>query len=420
MATDGYVQLKEYGQPGKRQDHAVTGTGDSAIYRLRVESYPANSFGDLTADAWGVPKVSLPHSLSHGMWTFDVPAAHWFVYENGTQVYTSTDITSTGGAAKLLTTAAKHTLLLEGRECPRYQANRGHLFSTAVICPSKTADGVREWGIGTDRNRVVFRLKSDGKLYAVLRSAGVQTYELEIDTSGVAGFDVERGNVYDIQFQWRGVGNYVFFINLVECHAIENLGTLTDLSIEDPAMPMRFAAQRVTADVSMTIGCGDISSENGADDTLVPQTSYANITLNGTNLPVMTIHNPLLINSRPNTRTIYPQRISVTCDKKAVFKVWQHRDPGLLTGETLVAIENGSFVQTDSPDTVAGAVVATAATVASMRLVTVLNVQANGSAEWTINDPRIHYDLVRGDYLTITATTTVGLVDAVIAWGEAV
>ena len=43
--------------------------------------------GDLTEDAWGVQKVSLPYSLFHGMFSFDIPAKMWFMYDGGTQVY---------------------------------------------------------------------------------------------------------------------------------------------------------------------------------------------------------------------------------------------------------------------------------------------------------------------------------------------
>ena len=53
--------------------------------------------GDLTTDAWGVQKVSLPRSLFHGMFTFDVPQTKWMMYENGTQVYSSTNIVSDTG-----------------------------------------------------------------------------------------------------------------------------------------------------------------------------------------------------------------------------------------------------------------------------------------------------------------------------------
>lgn len=376
--------------------------------------------GDLTVDAWGIQKMSLPHSLFHGMWTFDIPSSMWFMYENGTQVYTSTNIVSTGSAAVLTTSAAKTALIMEGRVAPRYQPNRGHLFSTALWCPSKTNDGVRYWGLCTAENGVGFRLKADGLLYAVLRSGGVETKEELIDTSGVAGFDVQKGNVYDIQYQWRGVGNYKFYINLKLVHTFSNLGTLTALSMENPALPICFKCTRTTADVSMHIGCADITSENGSDNDVQPQVAYANILKNGTDVPVISIYNPLQIGSVTNTRTVYPHQITFSCDKKAIFKVWRHRDPGLLTGKTFVALGNGSYVQTDSPDTVAGAVAATAATLTGMRLLEVINVQAAGAGASQIPTTLSNVSMVRGDYLTVTVTTISGLCDVVITWGEAV
>jgi hypothetical protein len=172
--------------------------------------------------------------------------------------------------------------------------------------------------------------------------------------------------------------------------------------------------------VSMNIGCCDISSENGSSDQLHPQVAYANISRNGTDVPVVSIYNPLLINAKVNTRTIYPTSISVSCDKKAVFKVWKHRNPALLTGETFVAIGNGSFVQTDSPDAVSTAVAATAATITGMSLIAVINVQANGSQIINYVDHSVDFNLVRGDYLTLTVTTSSGLCDVTVNWGEAV
>lgn len=417
--ADGVVNVPNLSL-GVQIDNSRLVRNGEAVFRQRVETYPAGSFGDLQADAWGVPKVSLPYSLTHGMWTFDIPPSLFFMYENQQQVYTSTNIISENGAGVLRTSTAKSELLMESRATPRYQPNRGHLFSTALWCPNKTKGGYREWGLRTLENGVYFRLKENGTLWAVQRSGFSEVKEELIDTSGVAGFDVEKGNVYDIQFQWRGVGNYVFLINLVEVHVFANLGTLTALSMENPALPSFYRALRITEDVEMHLGCFDIASENGSDDALQPQVGYANISLNGTNLPVISIFNPLTINGTTNTREIYPTRISCACDKKAQFKLWRHRDPALLTGETFVALGKGSFVQTDSPDTTAGAVTATAATVTSMELIDVVNVSANGTGTWTNSDRRIQLNLVRGDYLTITATTTVGLVDCVVDWGEAV
>jgi hypothetical protein len=387
--------------------------------KLPVISYPANSFGDITADAWGVPKVSLPKSLFHSLFTFDIPAKLWFTYEDGVQVYASTHIASTNGAAVLTTSAAKTDLVLESRLCPRYQPNRGHLPSTALWCPDKTADGVREWGVCTNENGVLFRLK-DGLLYAVLKSGGVETLEQFIDTSTVTGFDVEKGNVYDIQYQWRGVGNYFFFVNLVRVHVFANLGTLTALSMENPALPAYYRATRGTQDVAMHIGCVDIASENGDDDTEQPVNAFADaVATTGTDKPVLVVYNPLQIGGKTNTRTVILDEVSVTNTKKATFKLWRTRDLASITGATLVAIGSGSVMQTDSPDTSVGAVRATAFISTGAERLATLQVEAAAPRSKQISKrPHIAVSLVRGDYLVVTATASVGVSDVVLSWGE--
>lgn len=377
--------------------------------------------GGLTTDAWGIQKVSLPYSSFHGMWTFDIPESMWFMYHNETQVYTSTNIVSTNGAAVITSSVANATVSLESRATPRYQPNRGHLFSTAVWCPSKLSNGIREIGLQTAENGVFFRLKADGLLYAVLKAGGVETYSQLIDTTNVAGFNVEKGNVYDIQYQWRGVGNYFFYINLTLVHTVSNLGTLTSLSMQDPALPILYKSTRTTQDVAIHVGCADIASENGSDDRLQYASAYAQRALNGTDLPAFVLMNPLQINGKTNTRMLELARISLNCDKKSTFKVWVTRNSAAITGATLTTINDGSFVVTDSPQASVGAVAATSVNTALMRLVTVIPVQANVVA--VTNNPfstRIDFKLVRGDYLVITATTSTGDCQSVTEWGEAI
>jgi len=384
--------------------------------------------GDLVTDAWGVQKVSLPLSLFHGVWTFDVPSSMWFLYENGVQVYSSATITSVGGVAKLLTTSLKTAVLLESRGTPRYQPNRGGLFSMAGWFPSKLAGGVRDFGLFTTENGVFFRLKSDGNLYAVLRRAGVEVLEQLIDTSGLTGFDVEKNNIYDIQFQWRSAGNYNFFIGdpdkgvSILVHQFKLLGTLTSASLEDPALPAAFKATRVTADVEMRVACADITTENGMPTIYQYESNFSEaVPVTGTNIPVLITANPLQINGKTNTRELQLARISVTCSKKAVFKVWATRDPAAITGETLITINSGSFVQTDSPNKAAGAVRATALTTASCRNITAVPVEAAIARE--VNNPlleRINFSLVRGDYLVVTCTASTATADCVVEWGESI
>lgn len=377
--------------------------------------------GDLTADAWGVQKVSFPRSILHRLFTFDIPSSHWFMYENGTQVYTSTRIVSSGGAAVITADATKTVTLLESRECPRYQPNRGHLYSTALWCPSKTNDGVRDWGLFTTQNGIFFRLKADGKLYAVLRSGGSETLEQEITTTGVASFDVQKGNIYDIQFQWRGVGNYKFFINNVLVHTLSLLGTLTALSMQNPALPAAYKCTRTTQDVSMSIGCVDITSENGMTDTEVYESAYSSAVSVSTDTPVIVVKIPLLIGSVTNTRTVTLARISFNCSKKAVFKVGATRTAGDITGATYVALGNGSYVECDSTDMSGSAVRATSVTMANLHKITSVPVEA--AVPQMVDNPhrgRIEFPLVRGDYLVVTCTAATATADVVVEWGEQV
>lgn len=376
--------------------------------------------GDLTVDAWGAQKVSITHSLDHGMFTFDISPYQWFMYENGTQVYTSTNIVSTGGAAILTADATKTTVQLEGRDTPRYQPNRGHLFSTALWCPNKTNDGVRTWGLCTTENGVFFRLKANGKLYACLKSLGVETYEQEIDTTGVTNFDVQKGNVYDIQYQWRGVGNYKFYINLILVHTVNNLGTLTALSIANPALPQCFKAIRTTQDVAIHVGCADTSSENGTSSHEEYGSSYAqNVATNGADKPTLVIYVPLQINSTTNTRMVVLDSIIASNTKKCFMKIWRTRDSTAFTGMTLGTIGEGSFIQTDSPDRVTGAVRATAVDVTKLKFLSAITLEPAVASEIQISDhDHIELKLVRGDYIVVTNDSVNGSMDVTIEWGE--
>ena len=382
-----------------------------------LNNLPTGASG-LVSDAWGIQKVSLPFSVYHGLFTFDVPPSQWFMYHGATQVYTSTNIVSTNGAGEVTANAAVPVVTLESKATPRYQPNRGHLFSTALRCPNPANDGIRDWGLSTAENGVYFRLTSTG-LWAVQKSGGVETRVSFIDTTSLPTFDVSKGNVYDIQYQWRGVGSYFFFINLKLVHAFLNLGTLTELSMEDPALPVHFKSTRTTQDVSMFIGCADITSENGSDDRLQYASVVTTRSLNGTDAPFLTVLNPLQINSKTNTRMLELAQITLSSDKKGTFKVWSTRNPAAIIGATFVARGRGSYVELDSVE--AGGIPATSVNVALLDFITAVPVQANVSK--VIDIPlgnKISSLVVRGDYLVITGTLITATCEVVVEWGEAI
>ena len=179
------------------------------------------------------------------MFTTNVPIATWKETYNGIE-QAPTVATSVNGKLSMKSGANLNDVnVLDTYRNPRYEPNRGHLYSTAMFLPNKTALGVRDFGIFTELAGVFFRLKSDGNLYAVVRTTvdSVTTDDEQlIDTTGI---DIEKGNVYDCQFQWRGVGNYKFFINLQKVYEFEYLGTLTELSMFNPALPIAFRCENL-------------------------------------------------------------------------------------------------------------------------------------------------------------------------------
>lgn len=378
---------------------------------------------DLSLDAWGHQKVVQDWSTFHGMFTFDIPSSMWFVYEDEVQIpnRTAINVFSQGGAAHILADATHPDAKLESRECPRYQPNRGILLPTALICPTVGNDGTAEWGGQTAENGVFFRIKAnDTKLYGVLKSGGIETREIELDVPD--GWAANQRHLYDIRAQWRGMGNYDFIVDQVVRGTIVFLGTVgTTVSMENPALPWCFKTSRNTQDMKLIVGCADHTSEGGRTDTEQYGSSYAeNVSVTGDDAPVLAVLNPLQINGQTNTRTITLARVSVTCSKKATFKLWMTRDPSAFTGATFIEIDNGStHVQTDSPDMVAGAVRATA--IDTTKTVIVRPIPVEAATEKQVDNPyrgRIEFPVVRGDYILVTCTASAATAEAVMEWGE--
>ena len=374
--------------------------------------------GDLTVSAWGEPVFVQPTSLFHGVWTFDIPPTMWNVELDGTEITATTEADnngaySKGGALEMDTSDANvvSTVLVHSRRHPRYQPNRGHKYSTAVIVPDAANDGTVDFGLFNDENGIFFRVGTDGLLYAVRKSGGVEVAEELIDTSVISGFDLTKGNVYDIQYQWRGVGNYKFFINLTLVHTMNLLGALSVLSIENPALPASFKVTKgATQNVSLIVGCVDITSEGGKTGREQYGSAIGSQGGNNIDYPIVSIYNPPTINSKPNTRDLKLARVTASSDGKVTVKVWKTRTLVALTGESFAAIGNGSYVQIDTT--------ATAMVTANAALVTQFKVEANSAM--VIDNPSretIDFYVTHGDIIIVSYTGNAN-VDAVIEFGE--
>lgn len=301
--------------------------------------YTNVSKNNLGWDAWGRAKFITDNSLFHGMFTFNVPVSSWYERINNVVQPTFTNTSSIDGALKILAGAGLNdkTNLRTFRH-PRYEPNRGFIYSTSAIIDSPNSLMNRSFGTATSQSGVFFRLES-GILKGIIRTTKNLITTEDSIVLNVAGIDLSKGNVFDIQYQWRGVGNYVFFINLKEVGRFSYLGTLTDLSMYNPANPLFFESENLGGNDVMRFGCVDVSSEGGgANGKTYGSTSIDNesgqLAITGFNVPVLAVRSKLIVNSLLNTRDTLALLASAYSDQRSFMRIWATRDFTAITDGT--------------------------------------------------------------------------------------
>jgi hypothetical protein len=189
------------------------------------------------------------------------------------------------------------------------------------------------------------------------------------------------------------------------------LGTLTAMSVENPALSAGFLCTKTTEDVSMIIGCADITSEGGTIDRLQYfSASHERSTGTINQIPLISVMSPATIGTAHNTRDLRLVRVSGGAGAKATFRVYTTRDATALTGASFGAVAGTQTLV----DTTASAI-----TTAKCKLLLTFRVPANGSA--SVDNPdkdRIDFTVVHGGYIILTVEGSNTTVDGTIELGE--
>ena len=285
---------------------------------------------DIGRDAWGRPKTINDHSILHGMFTFNVPVNMWKETFNDT-IQVITNATSVNGKLHLVSGATLNDVtVLDTYRNPRYEPNRGILYSTSVFLPNKTALGTRQFGYFTEESGAYFSLES-GVLYAIVKTTIDSVTDEDkyvIDTTDI---NLEKGNTFDIQMQWRGVGNYKFYINLQEVKVIDYLGTRTELTMFNPANPIAFRCENLGDNVVIECGCVDVTSEGGSvNGKLYGSIGVINdageVAITGYNIPIIAVRSKLSVNGKRNTRDTLALLATGYSDQRSMLRIWSTRD----------------------------------------------------------------------------------------------
>lgn len=366
-------------------------------------------------DAWGRNKVVNDYSQFHAMFTHTVDQTMFITYVNDVEVLGGSVLAESANGLAVVQSGANR-VALKSRRNPRYQPNRGHLYSSSVILPSKDLLSERNFGLFTQENGAFFRLRS-GVLYAVIRKTFDDLITLEeeevIDTTGI---DLEKGNIYDIQMQWRGVGDIKFFINLKEVLTKSYIGNTTTLSIPNPALAISFEAVNLGDACSLLCGCADVSSEGGTVETKQYRgLTSGEIVLTVAQTPILLFHIPTTFNSKLNTRDCILHKVEAYSDVASLLRVYYTRDITAFTVATWVPSISGLQRYAINGNV-------TAVDYAKMTKLHETRVPANGSA--AISNPDVEntqFYLSSGDYVLVTMqakNNTVG--GATLVYGEEV
>lgn len=310
-------------------------------------------------DAWDRPKTIIDQSLFSATWTYDIQSRVWeeWTYTEGSGWSPQVGFANAASEDHMLsvksTTTAGGGCTIASKVHPKYQPNRGHLYSTALIHPNATDVGLTRFGLGSPKDACAFEIEGDGAnwdMFAFRRYGGVTSNRTSIKAAILEkfpDFDPSKGHVYDIQFQWRGVGNYYYFVDLQLVYTEEVLGTRTELSMADPALQTFFSTyctQSGTERVAK-FGCVDVSSEGGnghakAFNSVSTGLDPVRIDNETSETAVLAIRVPRYVNyagdpTHINSRGAVMDKLVTWCRDEARTGVYYFRDTGATNLEAL-------------------------------------------------------------------------------------
>jgi hypothetical protein len=245
----------------------------------------------------------------------------------------------------------------------KYQAGYTQLVTLSIIhADIGQTNQIREWGYFDDSNGLFFRLNGTA-LSIVERSStsGVavdtvisqSTWNVDkFDGTGTSGvtIDVSKGNLYEIEIQWFGVGTTRYFCNGILLHEVAHANTLTVPFMTTAQLPiaMRIRNSATSTTSNITLICARVAAQAQLHDPQewVWSAFTSNDTLIGTTeKPVISIRAKNMFNSITNRSWILPRKLSISTEGyKLSYKIYVN---ATLTGSSYNSVASGSAAEYD-------------------------------------------------------------------------
>lgn len=215
-----------------------------------------NNGGMLSFDAFSRAEVAQPYTIAD------------YTFSYGLNPLLFDDLSTGAGAVTHLPnessfqlnsgTVSGDTAVFQSRRYHRYQAGKGGKVVMTGIIEGAQTDVTKRWGYFDAKNGLFFQLDGDGTFSVNVRTytsgSAVTTkvtsdnFNLDpADGTGSSGFtlDMAKANIFEIDFQWLGVGVVTFRIAngdgaVIDLHKFHNPNTLESVYMTTATLPIRY------------------------------------------------------------------------------------------------------------------------------------------------------------------------------------
>ncbi len=287
-------------------------------------------------------------------------------------IKTSTGGTATHEAAESaikveVTNASGSTSEIRTNTYYKYQSSYTQLIDMSIInSDTGQVNQVREWGYFDDQDGLFFRLS--GTTFSIVERSSTSGVPVEttynqstwnidpLNGSGPSGItlDLSKGNIFQIELQWFGVGTTRYSVDGVLVHEVNHANTLTAPYMKTATLPIQVRVTNTAASSagSVKLICARVAAQGQqqepfewihAIDSSVPKL------VGLTEIPVLSIRPKATFNGVTNRMLILPKLLSASTEGyKISFKLIYG---ATLTGSSWNSVNSKSGVEYDESAT---------------------------------------------------------------------
>lgn len=281
------------------------GANSGSLARKIITNNNGNLAVDITDDIktqFGQFRVASPFAQADYINKYGFDLIEYSSSSVGSAAITS--VTSQSAVRLSVTAGATDFARIRTNTFYRYQAGKQQNIRLSAYIPNGgKANQISRFGLFDNFNGLFFALSGSnfgtyrrsvagGSLQEIFVSQSAFNYD-KLDGQGPSGqiLDVTKANLYEIRFQWLGVGNVEYFINNDLVHKLTNPGTIAGPYMQTATLPLSIEMQNNGAATANEINfiCASIESEGGA-----PPPKYTFSAFNSTDVSTTTTERPLL------------------------------------------------------------------------------------------------------------------------------